>query len=176
MCGFAIDKLPLVKITKFRLIFYLFLCNLSIDKIPLCKLENFGIYFFYFLCNFSIDKNALHVIYWNFAPQRTIGTRKRRAIIPHFSVLVNRQSIQKSKKTIVHIATKPHVNRQTAQIFSAHRAFFICFAFWSLVNRQTAQIFFKFSRKYSKKRQTLQFGVFNKFYSIFVVNLIQFYT
>ena len=98
MCGFAIDKLPLVKMMKFRLIFYLFLCNLSIDKIPLCKLENFGIYFFYFLCNFSIDKNAHHVIYWNFAPQRDIGTRKRRAIIPHFSVLVNRQSIQKSKK------------------------------------------------------------------------------
>lgn len=98
MCGFAIDKLPLVKMTKFRLIFYLFLCNLSIDKIPLCKLENFGIYFFYFLCNFSIDKNAYHVIYWNFAPQRVIGTRKRRAIIPHFSVLVNRQNVQKSKK------------------------------------------------------------------------------
>ena len=84
--------------TKFRLIFYLFLCNLSIDKIPLCKLKNFGIYFFYFLCNFSIDKNAYHVIYWNFAPQRVIGTRKRRAIIPHFSVLVNRQNVQKSKK------------------------------------------------------------------------------
>ena len=84
--------------TKFRLIFYLFLCKLSIDKIPLCKLENFGIYFFYFLRNFSIDKNAHHVIYWNFAPQRVIGTRKRRAIIPHFSVLVNRQNIQKSKK------------------------------------------------------------------------------
>ena len=84
--------------TKFRLIFYLFLCNLSIDKIPLCKLENFGIYFFYFLCNFFIDKNAYHVIYWNFAPQRTIGTRKRRAIIPHFSAFVNRQNVQKSKK------------------------------------------------------------------------------
>ena len=98
MCGFAIDKPPLVKMTKFRLIFYLFLCNLSIDKIPLCRLENFGIYFFYSLCNFSIDKNAYHVIYWNFAPQRSIGTRKRRAIIPHFFVFVNRQSIQKSKK------------------------------------------------------------------------------
>ena len=84
--------------TKFRLIFYLFLCNLSIDKIPLCKLENFGIYFYYFLYNFSIDKNAYHVIYWNFAPQRVIYTRKRRAIIPHFSVFVNRQNVQKSKK------------------------------------------------------------------------------
>ena len=84
--------------TKFRLIFYLFLCNLSIDKIPLCKLENFGIYFFYFLCNFFIDKNAYHVIYWNFAPQRVIYTRKRRAIISHFSAFVNRQNVQKSKK------------------------------------------------------------------------------
>ena len=84
--------------TKFRLIFYLFLCNLSIDKIPLCKLENFGIYFFYFLCNFYIDKNAYHVIYWNFAPQRVIGLRKRHAIIPHFFVFVNRQNVQKSKK------------------------------------------------------------------------------
>ena len=141
--------------TKFRLIFYLFLCNLSIDKIPLCKLENFGIYFFYFLCNFSIDKNVLHVIYWNFAPQRGIGTRKRRAIIPHFSAFVNRQSIQKSKKYL-YILLPNHMSiGRVHKHFPRTAHFFYVLPFGVLSIGRLHKYSFKFSRKYSKKRQTL---------------------